>query len=216
MNTRRPLIGLLIFSYHGLSGSLAIALPLILLTGVIGQVAGVELLMQFFLFFVMGAIPYMAILKSSGIILWEQFQISMPIKRTDVATSAYLAVFLASLVGIPIIAAVWGLGVVLNSGMNEYMYNSLWIAALVHRFSLLFTALIYPLAVTKLGKRNESALSLICAVASGAITVALTFVGENLLELSINMSSLFAVAISYVAFIVSLLITRYLYTKIDF
>jgi len=217
MNRRNPLLGLLIFSFHSASVSLALVLLLSLIKGIVA----IGLLEHFFImssfhYLAAGAAPYVMLMKSEGTAKWEQYQLAMPVKRKNLATILYLNVLAASLLVIPIIGVVWGVGFLFNqAAMHEIIQTGLINITFSLSFILLMTALLYPLASTKLGQFSEQGLFFIGMVFSGAILGALAGIG-NALGYSWGVISLFVIIISVIAFIVSLCITRKQYAKIDF
>jgi len=217
MKTKKPLIGLLIYSFYSMGGSLAIVLSLSLLIGIVALISGNNLLMQAFTLTVFGAAPYVVLTKSGGTAKWERFQLAMPIKRKNLATSLYLNVLIALILELPVAAIVVGAGFIFNEGMADLLrYGGFAnFAFFVYGIALLFAALLYPLACTKLGGRNEQGLFFVCMVGAGAIVGAIAVVGSTL-GLSDGTTSFLIVAVAGGAFIASYFITRMIYAKIDF
>jgi len=216
MNNTKPLLGLLTFTFHAASSSLMLVLPLILLVGVVAQITEIALAVQLFPFMAVGAAPYIVLMKSEGTAKWEPYQIAMPVKRKHMVTALFSAIFISSLMWIPIIGAVWGVGLIFSDVVVESIFYGGYISiAYVYGTALLTAAIIYPLACTKLGQRSEAGLMLISMIAAVAILGGIAWLGYPL-GLANSIVSLLIIAISGVAFIVSLFVTRAIYAKIDF
>jgi len=218
MKTRKPLLGLLTYSLHSASGSLALVLLVSLLVGIVALISGHELpLLQLFPLLGAGAAPYVVLMNSEGTPKWESYQIAMPIKRKDVASALYLNVFIASLLGIPIIGIVWAVGFVLNENMLAMILNSGGLSGVAFVYGVVFftTTFLYPLGCTRFGQRSTQGLFLLSVMAATAATLGLSFIG-NKIELSDAVLSLMIVGLAGIAFVISLFITRAIYAKIDF
>jgi len=216
MKTRYPLSGLLKYSFHSASGSLAVILISCLAVGILLIITEHHLIESIFSVIAFGGFAFVVIMKSEGTSKWEQFQIAMPVKRKDVAIIPYLSIFLASSLGIPIFFMILGvrfflsgepIGLMLSAG---FAFQSTILST-----TLLTAALLYPLACTKVGSRSESGLLVICTIFAIVINGTI-LVGGNNLGLSDTVVTLMNLTVSGAAFIVSLFITRAIYAKIDF
>ena len=216
MNKRRPLLGLLKLSISTISGSLILVLGFSLILGIAAQIFEEGIIMSLFPFLAMGAAPFIVLMKSEGTAKWEQYLIAMPVRRKDLATSLYLNVFVALLLGLPVLGAVWGLGILLHDYMSDLILQTGFtsVATVFSNFMLL-AALLFPLGCTKLGKRSEQGLFLVCALIVVMVVGTFFAVGNNN-GLSDGLMSLISIAVTGIAFVVSMFITRGIYSKIDF
>jgi|GEM_PF-1667804 len=219
MKNRSALLGLLIYSFQSVRGSLIFILLLSIFIGAVGLVSGFSPLLNAFPFLAGGGVPYAILAKRyEDTSKWEQYQISMPIKRKTLATSLFLSVFISALLGVPILGAFWGIGSIFNSiGRAEFnLYGGLGSIALTYGFVLLFAALFYPMLCTSLGKRNKQGLFLACMLIATAIVTTIFITVDIATSLTFSGILLLMIAITGLAFIISLLITREIYAKMDF
>ncbi|MCL2353266.1 MAG: ABC-2 transporter permease, partial [Defluviitaleaceae bacterium] len=134
------------------------------------------------------------------------FKISMPIRRRDMIFASYFNIFFASLMGLPIVAVVWAIGIVdVNVLLLGFSYGVVFVVP----------ALAYVLSCTKLNKIGDTGLLLTCMLAGTAIVAAMSVAG-NALEVSAGVVALSIVAITLAMFVISMFITAKLYEKIDF
>lgn len=147
---------------------------------------------------------------------WERFQLTMPLRRSDLAKAQYLLVFLASTVGIPLFIFITGINSVLHGDLFDFTITSLAInISPLLSMPLSMAGLLFPLACTKIGEEKQEGLAFFCLIAATAYISFLPWVGQKL-GLSDIVSPLLIVAISVITYMVSYLITRKLYTRIDF
>jgi len=216
MNKRNPILGLMTFSFYDIGGNVLRALPLPLIIGIVGVIFEVEFLLALFPFMAITNAPYVVMMKSEGTPTWDKYQIAMPVKRKDIASTLYLNVFIASLLAIPVIGIVWLAGYVVNgSTFAEILSGGFSVVGLMYGMVLLSTAILYPLGLSPLGQRNMQSVffgSLLLAI---AIAGGLFYAG-NALNISAVVLPLLIVGICSIAFVVSLFITRAMFTKIDF
>ena len=216
MKTRNPILGLLTFSFHELGGRLIRALPLPLLIGFAAQIPGLETLLLFFPFIAVSAAPYVVMMRSEGTPTWDRYQIAMPVKRKDIATILYLNVFIASLLGIPLIGIVWAVGYVLNGATLAMLFNgSIALGAWVYSAMFFSTALLYPLGLSRLGQRNTQSVFFGSLILGVAIAYGI-FAAGNAIGLSDIALSLVILSVSGTAYIISLLITKAMFATMDF
>ena len=216
MKTRKPLLGLLAYSFNSVIGSLMIVVLYALLLGVLAEITEAYFVAQLFLLNAVSAVPYIVIQKSEGTPKWESYLLAMPIKRKDLATILYLNVFIASLFAIPIMGLVWGAGFVFDGTVMEvFLDGGFTTVALAYGSVLLLATLLYPIASTEFGNRNVQVIFFGCIFISIGISLGIFF-GGRWLGLSDVVASLLTIAISVVAFVVSLFITRAMYSKMDF
>jgi len=216
MNTRRPLLGLLSFSFHSAKWSLALSLLASLAIGIFAIIREENALLFTFHYIAVGAAPYVVLMKSEGIAKWEQYQLAMPVKRKNLASILYLNVLITSLLIIPILGVVWGLGFIINPDtMPTIIQNGYIHIAFAFGFILLLTAILYPLGCSKLGEFSEQGLFFVGMAVSGVMLGAFFGIGIAL-GLTLHVIALLIIIIPGIAFIASLYITRWLYAKIDF
>ena len=146
---------------------------------------------------------------------WERFQLSMPVRRRNLASSQYLSVLLASLVGIPIFVAFTGLGSILHEDVY-FTLPALFITIAPYlSIPYILSGLVFPLcsipALEKLHNGLFPALMLFSVVIPQLVVVAANHWGWSMIVASSLM-----LAISMLIFIVSYFITRKLYAKMDF
>ena len=217
MKTKNPIRGLLIYSFHAVSGNWAIALAVCLvLTGILlvtGDYA-------FFILLGMTAIlapPVLIMMNMSGISKWERFQLAMPVTRSNLVSAQYLEIILSSLIGIPFVVVIAGIAAVLHEGIFYdftvvdaiIVFSTFWIWPL-------FTAgLSFPLVCTKIGEKRETAIIILCVIAVSMFNSFMPWAGYRL-GLSANITSSLMVVIPVIVFIVSYFITRRLYAIKDF
>jgi len=208
--------GLLLYSVYAHGKLVALILFGALIAGIVSIFVEFDLLHNWYPLIALGAAPYTLLMKSEGTANWEKFQLTMPIKRKDLATSLYLNVFFASFVGIPVLALIWGMKFVMDANFADFILNVGLVTAM-SVFGALWsmTGLLYSLAYTKLGKASEQALFIVCFIASAALVGALVGAGSAL-ELSGIVTSVLIAAVGMAVFLVGLFATRRLYAKMDF
>ena len=148
---------------------------------------------------------------------WERFQMTMPIRRKDLADSLYIRVLLASIIGIPFFVIVTAIGYVLHENLfeNPLMSTVVVSTSLFLSHPLILAGLVFPLTfLVKEGGKQDVAI-VICVFASIAIWTFLVSVGANL-GLSEETAALLTLSISAAICIVSNLIVRRMYAKMDF
>jgi len=186
------------------------------LIGIGSQIVEFDLLIIYFPIIAVGAAPYMVLMRSESTPTWDKYQIAVPIKRKELASSLYLNVFIASLLGIPIIGIVRVVGYVLNGGIFTEVLTSGYInIANVYGIVFFTTAFLYPLGLSRLGQRSTQGVFFGSIILSTAVTFGLYALGNNM-GLSEAAQSLMVMGISGIAFAISLFITRAIFAKTDF
>jgi len=217
MSTTNPIRGLLIYSFHAVSGNWAIALAVcIVLTGILlvtGDYA-------FFVLLGMAAIlapPILVLINMGGISKWERFQIAMPVTRSDLVSSQYLEIFLSSLVGIPFVIIVAGIAGAMHEGIfyDFTMIEAITVFSTFWVLPLLTAGFSFPLASTSMGEKREGAIVILSILAASVFTNMMPRIGEWQ-GLSSNNAILLMVVISLIIFVGSYFITRRLYAIKDF
>jgi len=206
---------MLIFSYHAVKGSVFMDLLLCVGIGIGAIFSGHNAVIQLFAVLAAGSAPYIVMMKTGGIAKWEQYQLSMPIKRKHLATILYLNVLIAALMMLPIIGAVWGVGFIFNAVTVETIVQGLGGISFIYGSVLLMAALLYTLGCTRLGGQNESGLFIVCIVIAVAAVYAISVAGHAI-GLTSGIISLLIIAITGLAFVAALFITKAMYAKMDF
>ncbi|MCL2200026.1 MAG: ABC-2 transporter permease [Defluviitaleaceae bacterium] len=218
MKTRSPLKGMLAYSFYSASGNLSLVFLFCLLLGSWFLITGSPNIFMFFLLVAISFPPAVILLGGKGGMKWERFQITMPLKRKEVATANYLSIVIALIMGIVLIGIISSIGFALHENMLDLFVSAgLEMLTLYFALVLIATGLIYPLACTKPGKSksSEQALFLVCMLSAAGIFQLVSWVG-NRAFLSQEIISLLQIVIAGIVFIASYLITRRIYAKLDF
>ena len=147
--TRAPQKGLLVYLFHSVIGSLILVLLLCFVMAAALLITGNPLVYTLF-----GGI---GILGPSYVLLigmggskygkWERFQISMPITRSDLVTSQYLSMVLASIVGILFVAVITVISYQMHASLFDYTLAIALINILaVIAVPLFMLGLLFPLS----------------------------------------------------------------------
>jgi len=212
MKKRSPMKGLITYSFYAIDKSLISELVLLLVLGILFMVTENIMFYNFFVMSALAAAPYIFLSKSGDSSKWDRFQISMPVKRTEVIKALYLAVILLMLPGIPLIGIIWGLGYV----MHESAYSFEFIMPALSAGSVLtWVALLFPLSFTKIGRNNEQILFIVCMGAAVGIMMGVLF-GAIWLDIPNNILPLVMIGIASIIYIISYVITKGIYAKVDF
>jgi len=218
MQKRRPMLGMLKFAYYALSASVVLTLLLAFVYGLMALFMKDVFMVNVttFLFLAIGGMPYVVLIKAGSADKWEQYQLSTPISRGHLAAFWYIKVLIATLLGVPIIAVIWGVGAIVND-FTVYTFVHEWLSPIAYAFGviLIFTALLFPIGSTKLGGKVKEGAFFVSMAASGGIIAALSVAG-NTIGLSHVLVSLFIIVVSCVLYIASMFITMRLYAKMDF
>lgn len=217
-NAKAPLKGLLVYLLYSVSGSLITVFLLSLILVLALLFTGNQLV--YTLFSGIGIIgpPYVVLMSMGGgkYGKWERFQLTMPIKRSDLVKSQYLNMFLASLVGIPLVALVTGISFNIHATLFDYSLLTAYIniTALI-AVPLFMVGILFPLSCTKFGEDKQDGLTLVCFLISVALPTLITIAGGRS-GLSEGIPSLLAFVLSIIVFTISYIITKNIYAKIDF
>jgi len=218
MQKRRQMLGMLKFAYYALFASTAITLLWAFVHGLMVLFIEDVFLINAtaFLILAIAGVPYVVLVKAGSADKWEQYQLSTPISRGHLAAFWYIKVLVATLLGVPIIAVIWGVGTIVND-FTVHTFIHEWLSPIAYAFGaiLIFTALLFPIGSTKLGSKVKEGAFFVSMAASGGIIAALA-VASNTMGLSHVLGSLFVIVVSCVSYIVSMLITMRLYAKMDF
>ncbi len=224
MSEKKPILGLMIFMLYATSGNLSITLMACSILGILLLITGISTFHTFFIVLTIVMPPYSIITSIAGGYAskysskWERFQSAMPVKREDVTISQYLCTFIASTIGIPFIVITVGISIVLHESMAEIagqvVSSTISIMSISLGIGLLLGALFFPLTCMKISKNRGESLAFVCVTVSLAIIAFLTWAGAYM-NLSQYMTSLLRIAVSMISFILSYLLTKNLYGKLD-
>ena len=219
----KPLKGLLSLMLHGVNDTLAIIALACVGLGAAMLITGDSVFLNFFVMASICVFPYIVMMRMGGATMnsWERFQIAMPISRRDQVNSFYVGILLASVVGIPLVALVSLTAPLLHEGIFGYQYPAMAIlvttTAVYLSMPLVMAALIFPLAVTKLGEGRGELLFTICmfgAVGNGLLVPWL--VNRFDLPMGLYLGGMLTLGVGVVAYVISYFITQRLYAKLDF
>ena len=202
----KPLLGLWLYAFHEAKGSLVLFLLFAIALGGVIHFFDHQLLVNSFPMTAIGYAPFIIIMKTGDKANWDRFKISMPLKRRDVIFASYFNIFFASLMGLPIVAVVWAIGVVdVNILLVGFSYGVVFVVS----------ALAYVLSFTKLSKTGDTGLLLICMLVGTGLVAGMSVAGSTLGLLD-GVVALSIISITFAIFVISMLITAKLYKKIDF
>ncbi|MCL2827387.1 MAG: ABC-2 transporter permease [Oscillospiraceae bacterium] len=218
MKTNNPMRGLLTFSFYAASGNMSIAALFTLAMSAALLITGNLTVYAFFVLVAVGTFPYtiMAAMGGKNAPKWEKFQLTMPVKRKDVVASIYLSVLLATIAGLLLAGIILGIGFVLHEGLLEHVLQTAFAQfAYVFGVVLIMAGLLFPIASTKAGESRGEAVFTGCLFAAGFIMILISWAGgrADILPWIISLSQ---VAIAVVVFVISYLLTKKMYAKMDF
>jgi len=214
---RKQMKGLLIFCFHAASGNVSLLLMGLLALSVIFLATGIAFFLNIFLIYAVTLFPMMVVTSmASNAGKWEQFQLTMPIRRHHLIQMQYTGLLFAIFVSAVFVIGITGLGVILR----EVVFEEGFVSALIGfipsmSVPFLMMGVLFPLASSKIGKGRESGLMTICMLGAIGLTILLPQM-EDWLGMSFNMVAVLFAAVSVCVFIVSYPITRALYGKMDF
>ena len=218
MNTKHPMRGLLLCSFYTASGStILLLLALLALAGAF-VVTGTVFFFNMSVIYATTVLPLQVITgMASNEGKWERFQLSMPIKRSDLIRVHYISLVLSgAVVPLVLISALTAVGVVLYGDIFDQGFAAAMITS-VPAFGMpfLISGLCFPLACSKLGKGREGGILSICFFFAIGIMMLVPQMGDWF-NLSFNMLAVLIAAVSVSIFLVSYPITRMMYNKMDF
>jgi len=221
MKANKTIIGLIMFLFHSASGNLPITLMACSFLGIVFLVTGNPAHHTFFVILTIVMPPYTIItsIACGYASKWERFQIAMPVRREDVTSSQYLCIIIVSIVGIPFIGIIVGIGIALHESLSEIVdkvvSSTVSVFSISFGIALLLGALLFPLTCTKIGGENKGeALAFVCVLAALGIIGLVSWAGFSM-NLSQYTISLLRIAVSVISFIFSYLLTKNLYAKLD-
>jgi len=218
MKPKHPIKGLLFCSFYTASGSLTLLLLALLVLSGAFVVTGAAFFFNISVIYATTVLPMQMIIgMASNDGKWERFQLSMPIRRSDLIRVHYISlVLVGTIVPLVFITALTGVGVVLHESIFDQGFASAMIGS-VPAFGMPFlvSGLCFPLASSKLGKGREGAILSICFFFAIGIMMIVPQM-QYWFNLSFNMIAILIAAISVLIFLVSYPITRAMYQKMDF
>jgi len=216
MRAVNPLKGLLLYLWYYAGGKLIILNIQAIVWGILHLFFNHTLtLMLFGLNAIAGATFILMAGMGNKEIDWERFQLSMPVRRSDLAKSQYLSVGIVSLIGIPIYIAFVGLSTIWHE--NVYFTLSALFISIAPFLSIpyILGGLVFPLySIPALDKLYDSMfpVSMIVSIAIPQLVIW----GASRLGWSMIIASFLLLAVAMLIFVVSYFITRKMYAKIDF
>jgi len=223
--TQNPMKGLLVYSFYASSKIITSVVLLFLVASIVilvlGEILPFSLVGDNSIYgsaigFVLFLIPYVVMTMSGDTTNWERFQIAMPVSRKQLVASFYISVIISQIIAILVLAIITGLWLALQEGMLDAIIATGPIS-FAHGLGmpLFMAALLFPLAITKVGYNNQSTIFLVSMFASVIIFVAVGWIIGNI-DLSTGGSMLLLFATGAIPFIVSFIITKRLYAQVDF
>ena len=228
VKTNKPLAGLLLYFWYSAGGNLIILFGQVIAWGIaflaFGDSSfGSVLFILFGINAVMGVSIMIVTNMGNREIDWERFQLSMPVKRRNMASSQYLSVGLAPLIGVPVFVLFAALSLVLHDG--GYIF---WQAAEYSAWLLIFISiapylampyimagLVFPVYMLPVADKLHEGLF-------PAVLMASIIIPQVMIRVAIRLgwhivwATSVMLAASLVIFVVSYFVTRKLYAKSDF
>ena len=209
--------GLLTYSFYSIRGSLMLLFAASLISAFAFIITGHILFFTIFTFSALGGPPYILLTKTEGTANWERYLASTPVKRTDLATNHYISVVLSLLLGLVSFGIVLGISFLFHDNIFSlilYLDGALT-PVIIASIILIMSGFLFPLSFSKFGENRQSGLFMLCLGASVAIVIGTAALG-SLFGTSPNTDAILLLSISITIFIVSLIISRNLYRKVDF
>ena len=217
MKTVNPIKGLVKFYFYAQSGNIRAVMAICFISTALAVITGIQLIYNVSILIAVGGVPYIVIvgMGSKQYTKWERFRVSMPIKRGDLASTQYLAIVLASLVGLPIAALVAVLTYTVH-GVGTTIAMSVVNVLPVLAMPLMFAGFVFPLGSTKFGEDKQETVVSICMAATVALSMILMPRLGNFAELIDSAVAIATLVFAIVVFVVSYCIQRIMYAKKDF
>jgi len=212
MRTNNPIRSLFTLTYFATRGNVVTSLLGILAMGLAFLATQQELLYGMFMITAVINLPIQMLSGMGGNEgRWERFQITLPIKRSDLLKVQYASVIMAAIVG----GAIYTLGVGISTNIHDEMFNYGFASAIasnvhIYGMALLAIGMIFILQPI-LGK-----LSAIIAFTIPGLTGVLVPVAADRFGISVYVLSAIVLAVSVVIFIISYSVTKASYNKADF
>ena len=219
MKTNSPLKGLMIYAALSVWESLTAMMIFSAVLGAAMLVTGNFMIFSFFVGMTMGFAPLVLIIglgSGKAIIKWERFQITMPVRRADLAAAQYVSLLLVSVIGVVVVGLFTGISVAIHDDLLQIVMKGGYLPVVISfGLPLVTMGLWYPLCCTKVGDSKGEALFLVCSGFAVAFLI-LIHHGGSRLGFDTGVTTLVMTVVAVVAYAVSYFITKRLYEKIDF
>jgi hypothetical protein len=217
MKTKNPMIGLLKYLYYDSAGNIKIAIAVAIIMAIAALITNNSIVKNIFILVSVAGIPYLLLMKMGGKSYpkWERFQLTMPIKRSQLIGSQYLCMLFGVLIGLPLVIIVGAINFIIHD--IDYPF----VGALVNTLStigmpLTMTGVLFLLGTTKFGENKGEVFFLVGLVAAVGLDLLITTFIGNILQWHYSISSIISFATAVIIFTTSYLVTSKLYGKIDF
>ena len=220
MRTTKPLKGLLLYFWYSTGGKLTILFLQTIAWGIAFLLFGERdwgLILHFF--FGMNALMGVALVVVMGMgskeVDWERFQLSMPVRRRNMASSQFISVGLAAVVGIPIFVLFTGLSAAWHEGAYFTFLSVFSSMAPFLSMPFVLGGLLFPIYSIKAVERIYDGMFPAIMVVAMLVPVGINL-GATRLGWPEAVASLLTLVVSLLIFVISYFITRKLYEKMDF
>ena len=214
--TRNPFKGLMLYFLYSVGWQLAILFLQVIAWGIAFLIFGnIWLHMIFGINAIAGATLLIMTGMGNKEIDWERFQLSMPVRRSDLAASQYLSVGLTPLIGIPIFVLFTGLSSIWHEEVYFTLLSVFLSIAPFLSMPFILGGLLFPIFSIKALENKQGGLFPLFMLVSVAIPQGVA-AGAYRLGWSMITATSLTLAISIFIFIVSYFITRKIYSKLDF
>ena len=217
MKTRKPMRGLLTFSFHSASSTASLTLMGCLALMAVFLVTGN---LMFFTFLVMAGflIMPMYVMMSMGDKegRWERFQLTFPVTRSNLLKMQYLSVALSLIIPTLLVLASIGLGTLLHPEHPDLGLTIGHLSLLLFLgMPFLMSGLFFILSMTKIGRGKEAGLISVLQMVAIGVVLGTPWLTERF-EVSNEVVSVVIFAVAVLVFILSYFITRVLNNKMDY
>ena len=213
MTTNNPMMGLFTLTMYRTRGAILTGLGGALVVGLSFLATEQEILYNMFVIFCMIHLPVQVLGGMGGNEgRWERFQVSMPIKRSDLLRLQFFSVVIVSIVGAIVLTTFIGITTHIHSEWFNYGFASA-IASSLHSYGVAFLAI--GLAFI-LGLFLPHNITGIIAFLAPAFLQALVPAIEGWTNVSVYIISATILVVSVVIFVVSYFVTKVAYERADF
>lgn len=218
MQSNKAIRGLLIYLFSSTTGSLLMVQFLTLVMAAALMYTGSQLVYTMFSGIGIVGPPYVILMGMGGgkYGKWERFQLSMPLKRSDLVASQYIGILIAAITGLPIVL----LFTALAHSMHETLFMGSLTTSLVGVTALLgiplvMVGLLFPLSCTRWGEDKQEGLAFASFLIAFAVPLLVSIAG-NRFGMTEDVSALLSFGLGITVFLVSYMITKRVYSQIDF
>ena len=214
--TLNPLKGLLTYFWYYLGNKFKIIFLQVILMGIVFLIFENLWVVALFNFnaITMGTVTVLTTMGSKEVD-WERFQLSMPVRRSDLAKSQYISVGVTPFLGLPLFIIFNWLASFLHEDMYFTILSAFTTAAPLVSSALIMCSLVFPLAMIPALENKIDALFWLIIIVSLLIPYSIVILANNLGWSTVATTSGMLI-VSIVVFIVSYFVTRRLYAKSDF